>query len=97
MALVYTSGIIGIPPACTPHTPDLSEEFINGCQTRTRTINVYLGSVSVLSDVIILVLPMPVVFGLKLLVRSRIGLAVLFLSGLLFVTPWFSAGGFFMD
>ncbi|KAI0877817.1 hypothetical protein GGS24DRAFT_497531 [Hypoxylon argillaceum] len=82
MALVYVSGIIAIPPACTPRTKDLSEAFIDGCQGRTRMINVYLGSVSVLADVIILVLPMPVVFGLKLLVRSRVGLIFLFLSGL---------------
>ncbi|KAI0457383.1 hypothetical protein F5B21DRAFT_464287 [Xylaria acuta] len=81
-AAVYASGIIAIPPACTPHTHDLSEDFINGCQSRTRMINVYLGSVSVLADVIILVLPMPVVFGLKLLVKSRVGLVFLFLSGL---------------
>ncbi|KAI3322683.1 hypothetical protein HD806DRAFT_110855 [Xylariaceae sp. AK1471] len=80
--VVYISGIVSIPPACTPHTHDLSEDFINSCQTRTRLINVYLGIVSVLADVIILVLPMPVVFGLKLLVRSRIGLVFLFLSGL---------------
>ncbi|KAI1114482.1 hypothetical protein F5Y14DRAFT_170806 [Nemania sp. NC0429] len=81
-ALVYVSGIIAIPPACTPRTHELSEGFIDNCQIRTRMINVYLGSVSVLADVIILVLPMPVVFGLKLLVRSRIGLVFLFLSGL---------------
>ncbi|KAI0441976.1 hypothetical protein F4803DRAFT_520858 [Xylaria telfairii] len=79
---VYISGIVATPPACTPHSHDLSEDFINGCQNRTRMINVYLGSVSVLADIIILVLPMPVVFGLKLLVKSRVGLIVLFLSGL---------------
>ncbi|KAI1163153.1 hypothetical protein F5B18DRAFT_327636 [Nemania serpens] len=81
-ALVYVSGIVAIPPACTPRTHDLSEGFIDNCQSRTRMINVYLGSVSVLADVIILVLPMPVVFGLKLMVRSRVGLVFLFLSGL---------------
>lgn len=85
-ALVYVSGIVAIPPACTPRTHDLSEAFIDNCQGRTRMINVYLGSVSVLADIVILVLPMPVVFGLKLLVRSRVGLVLLFLSGLLFVT-----------
>ncbi|KAI0426052.1 hypothetical protein F5Y09DRAFT_78064 [Xylaria sp. FL1042] len=81
-AAVYLSGIVAIPPACTPHSSDLSQAFVNNCQGRTRLINVYLGSVSVLADVIILVLPLPVVFGLKLLVRSRVGLAFLFLSGL---------------
>jgi hypothetical protein len=85
MAIVNISGIIAIPPACAPRTHDLTEDFIDGCQARTRLINVYLGSVSVLADVVILVLPLPVVFGLKLLVRGRIGLAFLFLSGLLFV------------
>ncbi|KAH8167667.1 hypothetical protein CIB48_g608 [Xylaria polymorpha] len=82
---VYISGIVATPPACTPHSHDLSDDFIKGCQNRTRMINVYLGSVSVLVDIIILVLPMPVVFGLKLLVKSRVGLIALFLSGLLFV------------
>ncbi|KAI1170678.1 hypothetical protein F4777DRAFT_594779 [Nemania sp. FL0916] len=85
MTLIYASGILAIPPACTPRVPPttpLSESFINTCQGRTRIINVYLGSASVLSDVVILVLPMPVVFGLKLLVRSRVGLVFLFLSGL---------------
>ncbi|TRX91389.1 hypothetical protein FHL15_007613 [Xylaria flabelliformis] len=82
MGAVYISGIIATPPACAPHTHDLSEDFINGCQNRTREINVYLGSVSVLADVVILILPLPVVFGLKLLVKSKIGLIFLFLSGL---------------
>ncbi|KAI0190829.1 hypothetical protein F4808DRAFT_257964 [Astrocystis sublimbata] len=81
-AAVYASGIVAIPPACTPHSHDLSDEFIMGCQTRTRMINVYLGSVSVTADVVILILPMPVVFGLKLVVKSRVGLIFLFLSGL---------------
>ncbi|KAI0975488.1 hypothetical protein F4678DRAFT_326816 [Xylaria arbuscula] len=81
-AAVYISGIVAIPPACTPHSTNLSESFINNCQGRTRMINVYLGSFSVLADVIILVLPLPIIFGLKLLVRSRVGLAFLFLSGL---------------
>ncbi|KAI0422667.1 hypothetical protein F5X98DRAFT_100956 [Xylaria grammica] len=81
-AAIYTTGIVAIPPACTPHTTDLSEAFIDGCQARTRTINVFLGSTSVLADIIILVLPLPVVFGLNLLIKSRIGLAILFLSGL---------------
>ncbi|KAI0183774.1 hypothetical protein EV127DRAFT_486831 [Xylaria flabelliformis] len=82
MGAVYISGIIATPPACTPHSHDLSEDFINGCQNRTREINVYLGSVSVLADVVILILPLPVIFGLKLVVKSRIGLIFLFLSGL---------------
>ncbi|KAJ8126515.1 hypothetical protein O1611_g7122 [Lasiodiplodia mahajangana] len=80
-ALVYLSGIIAIPPACTPHTKDLSEDFIDGCQGRTRMINVYLGSVSVLADVIILVLPMPVVFGLKLLCYRRKHYIIIFQGG----------------
>ncbi|KAI0534676.1 hypothetical protein GGR58DRAFT_45325 [Xylaria digitata] len=81
-AAICISGIVAIPPACAPHTTDISDAFIDRCQTRTRTINVYLGSTSVLADVIILVLPMPVVFGLKLLIKSRVGLVFLFLSGL---------------
>ncbi len=86
-AAVYISGIVAIPPACTPHSTQLSDDFITGCQTRTRMFNVFLGSFSVLADIIIIVLPLPVVFALKLLVKSRVGLAFLFLSGLLFVYP----------
>ncbi|KAI1823262.1 hypothetical protein F4861DRAFT_540134 [Xylaria intraflava] len=82
IGLVYISGIVAIPPACTPHTRNLSQQFIETCQERTRATNVYLGSVSVVADVVILVLPMPVIFGLKLLVPSRIGLLFLFISGL---------------
>ncbi|KAI0466123.1 hypothetical protein F4859DRAFT_332783 [Xylaria cf. heliscus] len=81
-AAVYASGIIAVPPACTPRTRNLSEDFINNCQGRTRMINVYLGSVSVLADIVILILPLPIVFGLKLVVKSRVGLLLLFLSGL---------------
>lgn len=84
-AAVYIAGIVAIPPACTPHSNDLSPSFIAGCQTRTRIINVFTGSFSVLADVVILVLPLPVIFGLNLLVRSKVGLAFLFLSGLLCV------------
>ncbi|KAI1360790.1 hypothetical protein F5Y08DRAFT_39639 [Xylaria arbuscula] len=95
-AAVYTAGIVAIPPACTPHSSELSKGFIEGCQTRTRIINVFTGSFSVLADVIILVLPLPVVFGLTLLVRSKVGLAFLFLSGLFAIAAsvlslWFKA------
>ncbi|KAI1433897.1 hypothetical protein GGR50DRAFT_456110 [Xylaria sp. CBS 124048] len=82
IALVYISAIITIPLACTPHTHVLSQEFIDRCQVRTRMTNVYIGSVSVIADVVILILPMPVIFGLKLLVPSRIGLVFLLISGL---------------
>ncbi|KAI0409963.1 hypothetical protein F4802DRAFT_8513 [Xylaria palmicola] len=81
-ALIYLAGLVAVPPACAPPARELSEAFIEGCQTRTRMISVFLGGVSVLADVFILVLPMPVIFGLKLLARSRVGLALLFLSGL---------------
>ncbi|KAI1419876.1 hypothetical protein F5Y12DRAFT_788714 [Xylaria sp. FL1777] len=81
-AAVYISGIVAIPPACTPHSRTLSEEFINNCQIRTRLISVFLGNFSVLADIVILVLPLPIVFGLKLLIKSKVGLAFLFLSGL---------------
>ncbi|RYC55957.1 hypothetical protein CHU98_g10250 [Xylaria longipes] len=85
-AALYASGATVVPAVCTPHTHDLSMAFINKCQSRTRIINVYLGSVSVLADIVILVLPMPVVFGLQILVKSRIGLIFLFLSGLFAIT-----------
>ncbi|KAK5630592.1 hypothetical protein RRF57_006307 [Xylaria bambusicola] len=81
-AAVYIAAIVAIPPVCTPHTMHLSEAFITGCQTRTRITNVVTGSFSVLADVVILVLPLPVIFGLNLLVRSKVGLLFLFLSGL---------------
>ncbi|KAI8629654.1 hypothetical protein F5Y19DRAFT_72942 [Xylariaceae sp. FL1651] len=86
MALVNFSGLVAIPVACTPHTADLSEKFIDNCQARTRIVNVYLGGFSVLTDIVILILPLPVVFRLKLLVQSKIGLVFLFLSGLFAIT-----------
>ncbi|KAI1259257.1 hypothetical protein F5Y18DRAFT_433541 [Xylariaceae sp. FL1019] len=83
MATAYTAGLVAIPPACTPRTDSLTSEFISSCQLRTRQINVYLGAVSVLADLVILLLPLPVVINLSLVVRSKIGLILVFLSGFL--------------
>ncbi|KAI0158355.1 hypothetical protein GGR57DRAFT_44363 [Xylariaceae sp. FL1272] len=83
MAAAYIAGLVAIPPACTPRTHALTEEFIDACQLRTRQINVYLGAVSVLADLVILLLPLPVVINLSLVVRSKIGLILVFLSGFL--------------
>ncbi|KAI1329689.1 hypothetical protein F5Y16DRAFT_79189 [Xylariaceae sp. FL0255] len=80
---VCISGLVAVPPVCTPHSRDISETFINNCQFRTRAINVYLGSVSVLADIIILILPLPVILRLKLLPHSKFGLFVVFLTGIL--------------
>ncbi|KAI2638517.1 hypothetical protein GGS21DRAFT_508619 [Xylaria nigripes] len=81
MSLVYSSGIVAIPPVCAPRSGRVSLDQVEACQIRTRIVSLYIGIVSVVVDIVILVLPIPVICGLTLLPPSRVGLFILFLCG----------------
>ncbi|KAI1346845.1 hypothetical protein F5Y01DRAFT_319329 [Xylaria sp. FL0043] len=68
---------------CTPGSGGLAPEFITKCSKVGATAGVALGFVSVLSDVIILILPLHVVWQLHLTAHKRLGLVVMFSSGIL--------------
>ena len=46
-----------------------------------------VGSFNLFLDVFLLVLPMPIVMGLKMSLQKRIGLAAVFLTGIVYVPP----------
>ncbi|KAL3445435.1 hypothetical protein BJX65DRAFT_309901 [Aspergillus insuetus] len=71
---------------CTPHTRDLSQQFILNCADTSTTVGVFLGTVAVVMDCIILIMPMPVIAKLKLPMRAKVNLVLLFLTGVFAIT-----------
>ncbi|GAW12887.1 hypothetical protein ANO14919_022580 [Xylariales sp. No.14919] len=68
---------------CKLNSDGLTPELFQHCSTTAATASVALGLVSVLADVVILVLPIHVVWQLNLSRHKKVGLVVIFASGIL--------------
>lgn len=87
---IYTTVItLGCIFICNPVNSwwDLSRRA-DDCPTFRRTMGLYVGvrSLGVLEDVLILLLPMKFVFGLKLPLREKVGLCLIFSLGALYAS-----------
>jgi hypothetical protein len=66
------------PPRGTTEWTDLAK-----CIHATIATGIVNSSITILTDLVILLLPVPVIMGLKLQLRIKIGIAAIFLSGIL--------------
>ncbi|KAI1496920.1 hypothetical protein F5X99DRAFT_46645 [Biscogniauxia marginata] len=82
-AICFVVGVSIATPHCTPHSDAITPEVIQQCQTTVRAANVVMGTVAVIADTIILFLPLPVLFKLRLLLHKKIGLILIFMTGVL--------------
>jgi hypothetical protein len=69
--------------ACDLRNQTPSPLFLLDCSNTASQVGVGLGVISVVVDVIIMVIPLPVVAKLKLPTHKKVGLAIIFTSGIL--------------
>lgn len=50
----------------------------------SSTIGIFLGVVAVTADVVILLIPLPVIVTLQMALRRKVGVVLLFMSGILY-------------
>lgn len=75
----------GTSAACDPRGGGITAEFILQCHQMGSKYGVALGFVSVFVDVIIIILPIPAVWQLNLPKHKKVGLSIMFMSGILYV------------
>ncbi|KAH7310883.1 hypothetical protein B0I35DRAFT_463404 [Stachybotrys elegans] len=70
---------------CMPPRSDLgfTPTFLSECTDASSLIGVIVGVIGLVADVVIFVLPLPIVAGLKMPLPQKIGLAFVFLVGLI--------------
>ncbi|KAK3319609.1 hypothetical protein B0T19DRAFT_269619 [Cercophora scortea] len=71
---------------CSPDNKVMDTTFLVGCVRSGLGVCVWNAAVSLAADILIFVLPLPVIFGITLPRRKKIGLVVIFLVGILGVT-----------
>ena len=70
---------------CAPHhTESWNLDILQRC-SKTAVMGPILGAVGVTSDVLLLVLPLPIVYGLNMPPKKKMGLYLIFLVGSLYV------------
>lgn len=62
-------------------TPSIS--FLLQCSDTSSTVGVGLGIISAVADLVIMVIPIPVIFNLRMPTHKKVGLVVIFTSGIL--------------
>lgn len=82
--LFYFSGAIALIVLGSPRNGQNYLEVLSGpAGTRTTTFGVVQGIFNVVSDLYLLVVPLPAVWGLKLPLKKRMGILAIFGTGLL--------------
>ncbi|EPE33788.1 hypothetical protein GLAREA_06801 [Glarea lozoyensis ATCC 20868] len=79
--IIFFVGMVYTGVACSPGNKVLDIPFILNCTTTSTKIGVTLGTTSVVADLIILVLPIPVILKLQMAGPKKIGLFIVFLTG----------------
>ena len=69
---------------CTPAPgKDFGIESGTKCGAHAREYTIVQGASNIIIDIIIMSLPIPIILGLQLSMRKKIGILVIFLTGLL--------------
>jgi len=69
--------------SCSPDLHQPTPPFLFSCVTALTNATIARGSISLAIDVIIFILPIPIIIDLKLPLRRKIGLGIAFGTGLL--------------
>lgn len=62
---------------------DITPAFLLNCSKASSEVGVGLGTIGVVADIIIFIVPLPVIAKLHLPLAKRIGITVVFLAGIL--------------
>lgn len=80
--LFYSAGIIAVNLTCIPHRK-IWDRLIPGHCFDSRSVDITSAVVNFFIDLLILVLPQRLIWGLKLSFEKRIGVSAVFLVGLM--------------
>jgi hypothetical protein len=81
--VLYTAAAIYGTVICAPDNKVLDTDYLLNCINPSLKIGVYNGTISLISDIIIFILPIPVIAKLQLPLKKKIGVAVVFTTGIL--------------
>ncbi|KAI0861706.1 hypothetical protein F4860DRAFT_513500 [Xylaria cubensis] len=80
-AIAYLVAISYNAAGCFPKSPDVGLQFVVDCTHLSSVVGTSLGGIAVATDIIIFVIPVPIIFGLHLSIQKKIGLALVFFTG----------------
>lgn len=87
--LFYFASMIAYPALCAPtngtSAKDYQEQLASKRCHGSFALGITVGVVSVISDLYLILLPLPAVWGLQLPLRRRLGISAMFLVGLMYV------------
>lgn len=81
---------------CMPRTM-LDPLYIENCNTVSSTVGVVCGFVGIFADAAIFALPLPVIANLHIPLPRKIGLAIAFIFGMLYVINLAALSSYFTD
>ncbi|MDI1489539.1 MAG: hypothetical protein OHK93_008820 [Ramalina farinacea] len=88
--LFYFASVVAYPAMCAPTNgsseKDYQDQLASSKCHGSFALGITVGVVSVLSDLYLILLPLPAVWGLQLPLRRRLGISAMFLVGLMALT-----------
>ncbi|OTA52373.1 hypothetical protein K449DRAFT_403013 [Hypoxylon sp. EC38] len=73
---------LSIAGAACSQTSEVDMNFLEKCITTSVSVGVSNGATAVITDIIVIILPLPIIAGLELPLPKKIGLAIVFLTGI---------------
>lgn len=79
--LMTTSTVSAV--LCAPGIHEITPLFLADCATKGSQFGIAIAAVAVVTDIIIFVLPLPIIFRMQLPLHKKIGLVAVFFTGIL--------------
>ncbi|KAI0180580.1 hypothetical protein GGR52DRAFT_250115 [Hypoxylon sp. FL1284] len=83
--IVTLIGTAYVAASCSPVNRDISLQVLDVCQIRSTRVTIVIGGFGLATDLIILVLPIPIILPLRLALSKKIGLGTVFFSGIFLI------------
>lgn len=81
LTLLMLVSMITIGAVCAPRSSVVSVAFLMNCSTYSARNGLACGFLSLVVDIVIFILPLPVVTRLRLPTNKKVGLVIVFASG----------------
>jgi hypothetical protein len=81
--------IIGYSVLCVPKPGGswLMHSSTYQCRVTAPLFGVVMGAISVFSDLYVILIPLPLIWQLRMDTRKKVGVSIVFITGLLYVLP----------
>lgn len=83
--LFYFSGMIAVLAMCVPqHGESYLESLASPKCGGTKVLSLVIGAFNIISDLYLLIIPLPAIWSLQLPLRKKVGVVMVFMTGLLY-------------